>query len=108
MKGSNPEIYDVYTTANPAIEDAVFYLKHNRPDALLTITLQVYDLMGKEVWSISQTGKSDLYTSFPITWGLCDKSGGRVPRGIYVYRASISTDGEQYTTKSKKLAVAGE
>lgn len=108
VKGLKPEIYDVYTTANPAIEDAVFYLKHNRPDALLTITLQVYDLMGKEVWSISQTGKSDLYTSFPITWGLCDKSGGRVPRGIYVYRASISTDGEQYTTKSKKLAVAGE
>lgn len=108
VKGLKPEVYDVYTTSNPAITDAVFYLKHNRPDALMTVSLQIYDLMGREVWSSTQTGKSDMYTSFPITWDLRDMNGSRVQRGIYVYRASVSTDGEKFTTKSKKLAVAGE
>lgn len=108
VRGLKPEVYDVYTTANPAITDAIFYLKHNRPDALMTVSLQIFDLMGREVWSSTQTGKSDMYTSFPITWDLRDMNGSRVQRGIYVYRASVTTDGEKFTTKSKKLAVAGE
>lgn len=108
VKGLAPELYDVYTTSSPASVEASFYLKHNRPDALITVKLEVFDLMGRPVWSQSQTGKSDMFTSFPITWNLCDNVGRRVSRGIYIYRASISTDGVQETTKSKKLAVTAE
>ncbi|MGM9804406.1 MAG: type IX secretion system sortase PorU [Muribaculaceae bacterium] len=108
VKGLKPELYDVYTTSNPAVTEAVFYVKHNRPEALLTITLQVFDLMGREVWSTTQRASSDMYTSSPITWDLTDAGGRRVPRGIYVYRASVSTDGTHYATKSRKLAVAAE
>ena len=64
--------------------------------------------MGQEVWSTTQTGKSDMFKSFPITWELNDMAGRRVPRGIYIYRASIATDGVQEATKSTKLAVAAE
>ncbi|MGN0213643.1 MAG: type IX secretion system sortase PorU [Muribaculaceae bacterium] len=106
--GVKPEFYDVYTTACPAVTDAVFYIKHNRPEALLNVTLQVYDLMGREVWSTALSGKNAFGESLPITWDLCDMSGRRVPRGIYVYRAGISCDGVHYSTKSKKIAVAGE
>ncbi|MEG2674603.1 MAG: type IX secretion system sortase PorU [Muribaculaceae bacterium] len=106
--GMKPEIYEVYTTSNPAKVQADFYLKHNRPDALITVTIDVYDLSGKEVWSHTETGKSDFYTSFPITWNLKDNAGRRVNRGIYVYRAGISTDGIQEATKAKKIAVASE
>jgi hypothetical protein len=108
ITGLKPELYDVYTTSNPASVEANFYLKHNRPDATITVTLSVYDLMGREIWSTTETGKSDMYTSFPITWNLTDYAGRRVSRGIYVYRAAISTDGVQESTKAKKLAVTGE
>lgn len=108
VKGLQPELYQVYTTTNPASVEAVFYLKHNRPDALITVTLKVYDLMGRELWSTTQTGKSDMFTSFPITWNLTDGAGRRVPRGIYIYKAGISTDGEQETTTAKKIAVSAE
>lgn len=108
VTGLKPDLYDIYTDANPASVSANFYVKHNRPDAVLTIRLEIYDLLGRMVWSTTQTGRSDLNTSFPISWDLTDMSGHRVPRGIYVYRASVSTDGEREATKSRKIAVTAQ
>ena len=108
VKGLAPEIADVYCASNPAVVETSFYVKHNRPDAVVSVTIEVYDLMGRRVWSTTQSGRSDMYTSIPVTWDLIDVAGRRVPRGIYVYRATISTDGIKEATKAKKLAVAGE
>ena len=98
----------MFATANPASVETTFYVKHNRPDATINVGISVYDIMGRLVWNTQQSGQSDMYTSFPITWNLTDLSGNRVPRGIYVYRATVSTDGVREATKSKKLAVTGE
>lgn len=108
VNGLKPSIYEVYTTQNPASTSTTFYVKHNRPDAMLHIGIQVYDLAGRMVWSTQQSGQSDMFTSFPVTWTLNDMAGNRVPRGIYVYRAIVSTDGVKEATKSKKLAVTSE
>ena len=108
INGLKPDIVDVYSDANPATIEANFYVRHNRPDALLNVTIDVYDLMGRPVWSTTQTGRSDMFTSFPITWDLCNNGGARVQRGIYIYRATISTDGKQHASKAKKIAVAGQ
>ena len=80
-------------------------MKHNRPDAVVGVTIEVYDLMGRPVWRTTQSGRSDMFTSTPVVWNLIDNAGRRVPRGIYIYRATITTDGVQVATKSKKLAV---
>ncbi|MBR5170828.1 MAG: type IX secretion system sortase PorU [Muribaculaceae bacterium] len=108
INGLAPQIADVYCAANPASVETSFYVKHNRPDAVVSVTIEVYDLMGRMVWSTTQAGRSDMYTSTPVTWDLTDSGGRRVPRGIYVYRATISTDGVKEATRAKKLAVAGE
>ena len=103
--GLTPRLFDVYSTSNPATTEANFYIRHDRPDATVTVRLSVYDLMGHEVWTTTQTGKSDMFRSFPITWDLTDMAGRRVQRGIYLYRAYISTDGKQEASKSRKIAV---
>ena len=108
VNGLAPEIADVYCAANPASVETSFYVKHNRPDAVVTVSIEVYDLMGRMVWNTTQSGRSDMYTSTPVTWDLRDSGGRRVPRGIYVYRATITTDGVKEATKAKKLAVTGE
>lgn len=108
VNGLAPTISDVYCAANPASVETSFYVKHNRPDAVVSVTIEVYDLMGRLVWNTTQSGRSDMYTSTPVTWDLTDRSGRRVPRGIYVYRATITTDGVKEATKAKKLAVTGE
>lgn len=104
-RGLKPDVTNVYCDANPASSSTNFYVVHNRPNATVTVTVSVYNLLGRQVWTTTQTGQSDMFHSFPINWDLNYQGGGRVPRGIYVYRASISTDGQQFTSKSKKLAV---
>ena len=106
VKGLAPEIADVYC-ASPATDEALFYVKHNRPDAVVNVTIEVYDLMGRLIWSAKQSGRSDMYTTIPVTWNLIDSAGRRVSRGIYIYRATISTDGVKESTKAKKFAVSG-
>ncbi len=105
--GQEPTIYDLYADQNPAHTSTNFYLRHNRPDALIHVTIVVYNLMGVEVWRHSSEGLSDMYRSFPTTWDLTNHNGGRVPGGVYVYKAFISTDNEHEATRSRKIAVTG-
>lgn len=103
-----PEIYEVYTTSLPARTEARFYVRHNRPDQIVTVTVGVYDLMGRHVWSGEVEGQSDMETSSPLVWDLRNEGGQRVPRGIYVYRVELVNGASVGATKSKKLAVAAE
>ena len=103
--GLKPEIEEIKAFPNPAATMTTFLVTHNRPEATVTITIEVFNLMGQRMWSTTQSGRSSMFTSFPITWDLSDYSGRRLPRGIYLYRATITTDGHQESTKTKKLAI---
>lgn len=108
QQGATPTIYDIYTDANPASVEANFYLVHDRPDMIMTVRVEVFNLMGQPVWSSSSTGRSDMYVSTPVTWNLNDMAGHRVSRGIYLYRATITeSGGEQHVTKTSRIAVTG-
>lgn len=103
-----PHIFDVYSDANPAYESTNFYIIYDRPEAVVNLTVSVYDLWGREVWTGSARGLSYTDTSVPVTWDLTDNAGRRVQRGIYVYRASIATDATTYVSASRRIAVAGQ
>lgn len=103
-----PTLYDVYTDANPASVEANFYLSHDRPESIIDVTLTIYNLLGKPVWSTTQTGRSDVFLSFPINWNLTDNAGRRVNRGIYLYRASVTSKGATSETVTHKIAVAAQ
>lgn len=104
-EGIAPTIFDVYSDASPATTEANFYVSHNRPEGMMTVTVTVYNLLGHQLWSETNTGRSDMFTSTPVTWNLTDGSGRRVGRGIYIYKATITADGETYQTASRKIAV---
>lgn len=108
-EGLQPRITDISTDANPATEQATFYVSHNQPDATLSLTVNVHSLDGRLVWSSTRKGRSNGNQAMPVTWNLCDGSGRRVARGIYIYRALLSTpDGSTYSSAAKKIAVAGQ
>ncbi len=102
-----PEIFDIYTDVNPATTQANFYISHNRPDAMLGITVSVYSMSGMLVWSTTVNDRSDMFTSAPVTWNLTDRSGRRVPRGIYIYRAEIVSGASRAVSPARRLAVTG-
>lgn len=100
-----PQIFEVYSDANPASTQARFYVRHDRPENIVSVSVTVYDLLGHPVWTGSSKGMSDGDISAPVTWDLTDSVGRRVARGIYVYRATISTDSSSYETASQRIAV---
>jgi len=100
-----PKIFDIYSDANPASTVANFYLSHDQPDRMVTVDLTVYDLMGRPLWNRKQSGRSDMFLTVPVSWDLTDSMGRRVQRGIYLYRASITADGENFDTGSRRIAV---
>lgn len=102
---AQPSVFEVFTDANPASTAASFYVRHDRPDAIMGVTVTVYNLMGQPVWSGSARGMSDNDVSAPVTWNLCDSAGRRVARGIYLYRASITEDGLTYQSATQRIAV---
>ncbi len=104
-EGLAPTIFDIYSDANPATTEANFYIAHNRPEGMLTVTISVYNLLGHKLWTQTNTGRSDMFTSSPVTWDLTDGTGNRVSRGIYIYRATVTADGETFETASRKIAV---
>ena len=107
-KGLEPNIFQLYTTKNPVRDEAVFYLKHDRPNMIMQVTIAIYDLWGHELWRTTSEGKSDMWKSEPVTWNLTDAAGKRVPAGIYIYKAYISTENGKAATDAKKIAVLGQ
>lgn len=106
-----PKIFDVYTDANPATVEANFYIAHNRPESMLNVRIDIYDLSGRPIWSNTTRGRADMYLSSPVNWNLTNSAGARVGRGIYIYRATVmteATDNAPATSSSvaKRIAVA--
>lgn len=104
--GYKPHVFDIYTDSSPATDRANFYIVHDRPDVTIEAVIEIFDLSGRFVWSASRRGRSDRFTSVPVTWNLTDRGGRRVDRGIYIYRCTIITaDGVRSDSRAKKLAV---
>lgn len=100
----SPGITSLGTDVNPATADVNFLIDTDADGAAMLL-LEVFDLNGRKVWAkeLPATGPGTLN----VGWNLCDKSGTRVPRGIYPYRATITSSSGQKSTKNGKLAVTG-
>lgn len=101
-----PSLVDVYTDANPATSVANFFVTHDRPDQDVDITIEVFDINGRNIWSRTRKSYSEGNVASPITWDLKTSGGTPVSSGLYIYRATVAMPGgEQHSSKSRKLAV---
>lgn len=91
----------------PAVNDLTFYFEHNRPGADLTVTFEVFTFSGAPVWNYTLTDlASDQYYTY--TWDLTTDGGARLPQGVYLYRARVSTPGSEETTETLKFVVTAQ
>ena len=102
---ARPVLIDLTVSRNPAKDYARFLLYHSFPETNMSVRIQVYTQMGQCVWQNETKGSSEFMSSLPIEWDLTNSAGSRVQPGIYIYRASVSADGKNYVSKSKKLIV---
>jgi hypothetical protein len=102
-----PFITELTAGPVPARESVTFMLYHNRPESQMTVTVQVYDMVGRLQWQHEENGSSDLFTAYSVTWNLTNGNGTRLRPGIYLYRASIRTGTSAAATKTQRLIISG-
>jgi hypothetical protein len=99
VKGLAPVIFSVYNYPNPVREQTKFVIQHDRPETLLTTTVEIFDLSGRKIWMFSQTSADE------VTWNLTTSNGEKVQKGIYLYRVSIRTENSSLTSRTNKIIV---
>lgn len=100
VKGLTPDIFNVSCYPNPASKSTRFVVAHDRPETVLETTIEVYNLIGRKIWSKTQN------TVENFTWNLEDSTGTKVQRGVYLYRISIKTQNSNFTSKANKIIVS--
>ncbi len=81
---------------NPATEAIKFTAGHNRPGTELDITVTIFSPDGRIVRVLKEKTFTAGYALPDIPWDGCDMNGGRVARGLWLWRAdAVTSDGEK-------------
>lgn len=106
VRGLEPTLFSVDVGKNPATTSTTFIINHDRTGSDMDVEIDVFDMSGRQLWHYTETGvpTSGAHT---VEWDLTLDSGGRLHTGVYLYRASIATDGSKKVSKAKKLIVIG-
>ena len=88
---------NVTCTQNPASTNTQFVITHDRPGSELKVTLDVFDLGGRQLWRQTDTvmATNDTVT---IDWNLNVAGGSRLHTGLYLCRLTLN-DGDSQTIK---------
>lgn len=103
-----PYIINLIATPNPAREQVQFRLYHNRPESKLNVTIMVYDMIGRLQWRHTESGSSELFNAYTVTWDLTNGSGARLRPGVYLYRVAVSSDYSKEASEAKKLIILAQ
>ena len=98
-KTQTPVLYDISVNPNPVQDEAIFYLHSDMQGSTADIYIDIIDTSGKLIrtvpWRETLAGN---HSATQLRWN----AAGLSP-GLYLYRARISCDGHNFTSKTKKL-----
>lgn len=96
----------LYNFPNPFFDLTWFNIEHNRPDSNLRLVLSIYNISGEMVRVIDQQVDSPGYRLEPVEWNGTSSGGAALGGGIYIYRATLSTEDGEVASSSGKLIIA--
>jgi len=91
---------------NPFFDRTWFSISHNRPDQELRLVLTIHELSGALVRIIDTRVYSPGYRLEPLEWDGTSSGGSKMGGGVYVYRATLSTDEGEVASSSGKLIIS--
>ncbi|MCK7535909.1 MAG: hypothetical protein MZV63_35440 [Marinilabiliales bacterium] len=78
---------------NPVTDGTKFTAGHNRPDTEMDVTITIFAMLtAGAVRVIREQVNSTGYALPDIPWDGCDGNGGRLARGLYLWRIEAVTD----------------
>jgi len=99
VKGLTPVIFSVYNYPNPVKSSTKIVIEHDRPETVLSTTVEIFDLTGRKIWSFGQSSTDK------ISWDLTTNNGEKVKTGVYLYRVNIKTANSDTYSKTNKMLV---
>ena len=106
MESEEMLMEQLYNFPNPFFDRTWFNIEHNRPDSNLRLVLHIYNMSGELVRVLDQEVESPGYRLEPVEWDGTSSGGAEMGGGMYVYRATLSTDDGEMASSSGKLIIA--
>ena len=106
MESEEMLMEQLYNFPNPFFDRTWFNIEHNRPDSNLRLVLHIYNMSGELIRVIDQEVDSPGYRLEPVEWDGTSSGGAEMGGGMYVYRATLSTDEGEMASSSGKLIIA--
>ena len=101
---SGSDQISVICTKNPATTSTSFIINHDRSSNMVDMTLEIFDLSGRQLWKLLKSGiPSD--GTFTIDWDLTIDGGSRLMTGVYIYRIQVEGNKGLSATYTNKLIV---
>lgn len=94
--GGTFRLTDLLAFPNPVTDGTKFTAGHNRPGTEIDLTITIFSSDGRAVKILRNKSSGAGYALPDIPWDGCDENGGRVARGLYLWRAeAVTADGEK-------------
>ncbi len=96
---------DLMNYPNPFSYDTWFTFKHNQAFGDMDVRIDIYDLQGRLVNTISKMLSPHGYQSAPIHWDGMSNDGRPLGNGIYLYRVTLKVPGGKTVRQTEKLVI---
>lgn len=93
------------THPNPFSDEASFSFDHNQVGSNVKVQIEVFDIMGRWVATLSETVGGTSTRIAPIRWDGRNYNGEMLGSGIYVYRVIATNDQGETATATSKLVI---
>ena len=94
--GGSFRLNNLLAFPNPVTEGTKLTAGHNRPGTEMNITVTILSSDGRIVRVLKENISTAGYALPDIPWDGCDTNGGRVARGLYLWRAeAVTSEGEK-------------
>lgn len=100
VKGLESGNFSVACTKNPAIENTSFVIAHDLVGSEISVTMDVFDLSGRQLWRHTESGLA-IANTYTIDWDLHIDGGSRMQTGVYLCRFQLNGG----SSKTVKLIV---
>ncbi len=103
--GAALNLTQVMNYPNPFNESTMFTFNHTRPGEKLHISLEIFDMTGRKVFSWSNSVLSKITTTAFLEWDGKDATGNKLGGGLYLYTVTVKDEKGMSTTQQQKLMI---
>ncbi len=90
---------------NPVADETFFTFDHNQVGNNMKVEIQIFDIMGRWVTTLSETVSGSSTRVAPIRWNGRSSNGATLRNGVYVYRIIATNDKGETSTLVSKLVL---